>query len=177
MAAMSDIPPSREVTLPAPVALPASVPADEDVTLTTMERDQLRETIRRTLTYHAGDSPDASAVAAAIVSIWQQVAALLEPVIGDRGVDVLFRRSLHLAHVDFPWLAIAGGESKESAEFLASLKERLAGCETEVAAEASYVLLVTFTELLITLIGESLAARLLGPVWLPPPPASQEISS
>jgi hypothetical protein len=48
------------------------------------------------------------------------------------------------------------------------------GRETDAAAEASYSLLTTFVELLTNLIGASLAERLLGPVWLPPLPASKK---
>ena len=145
--------------------------------MATTEQDQLREAIRRTLADHVGGTPDAaSAVATATLSIWQQVTTLLVPVIGEKGVYVLFRRSLHLTLSAFPWLAIAGGDYKESAALLASLKARLADHTPEVAAEASYNLLVTFTELLTTLIGESLTARLLDPVWVSTPAAAAKES-
>jgi hypothetical protein len=124
--------------------------------------------------HYAADTPDANAVAAATLSTWQQVADRLAPVIGVRGVDVLFRRALHLTHFAFPWLAISGGSYKESADLLANIKARFEGCEPEVAAEASCTLLVTFTELLTTLIGESLATRLLDPVWVPASSASKQ---
>jgi hypothetical protein len=44
----------------------------------------------------------------------------------------------------------------------------LTGQLASTAAEASYMLLLTFTELLATLIGESLTTRILAPVWAPP---------
>ncbi len=94
--------------------------------------------------------------------------------IGARGVDVLFRRALHLSQSAFPSLMIAGGEEKESAALLAKIKSSLAECKPAVAAEASYTLLVTFTELLTPLIGESLVARLFDPVWVSSPPASEQ---
>ena len=97
----------------------------------------------------------------------------LAPVIGARGVDALFSRSLHVTSKTFPWLAMAGNDGN-SAALLASLKVRLAGQETAAAAEASDALLVNFTELLATLIGESLTERLLAPVWLPPSPESEQ---
>jgi hypothetical protein len=135
------------------------------------------EAIRRTLAQGAGEAPDASAIAEATLSTWQQVAARLAPVIGARGVDALFSRSLHVTSKTCPGLATAGNDGN-SAALLAGLKARLAGQETAAAAEASQALLVNFTELLATLIGASLTERLLAPVWLPPPPESaQETTS
>lgn len=173
MTTVRDLASGREVTLPGPVALPAAVPAAVDAPLATMERERRRETIRRTLAHHAGKNLDASAVAAATLSTWQEVATRLAPVIGAQGVDVLFRRALHLTHRSFPWLAITGGEVKDIAVLLASLKEHLAACEPAVAVAASDTLLVTFTELLTIIIGEPLTARLLDSVWVPTAPASQ----
>jgi hypothetical protein len=127
--------------------------------------------------HHAGDARDASPVAEATLSIWQQVAARLALIIGGRGVDVLLRRALHLTNTAFPWLAIAE-DHRNSAALLASLKARLAGREPDVAMEASITLLVTFTDLLVTLIGESLTDSLLRPVWASrSPPSEQETTS
>jgi len=138
------------------------------------------EAIRRTLAQGAGEAPDASAIAEATLNTWHQVATRLAPVVGVHGVDAIFSRSLHVTSKDFPWLAMAGNDGNDgnSAALLASLKARLAGQETAAAAEASHALLVNFTELLATLIGESLTDRLLAPVWMPPlPAAEQEITS
>ena len=135
--------------------------------------DSYRETIRKSLANSAGSDPDANAVAEAALGTWHQVAAQLMPVIGAGGVDVLFNRSLHLTCTAFPWLAISG-DHRDSVVLLASLKERLAGREPDVAAEACYTLLVTFVELLMSLIGESLTERLLGEVWEPPLPTSEQ---
>ena len=138
-----------------------------------MDSDLRREAIRATLAHRAGDSPDASAVAEATIGTWHQVSARLAPVIGARGVDVLFRRALHLTSTAFPWLATAG-EHGDGAGSIANFRARLETRETAAAAEASHALLVTFTELLATLIGSSLTERLLGSIWTPPPPASEQ---
>jgi len=124
------------------------------------------EAMRRTLAQGAGEAPNASAIAEATLNIWRQVATRLTPVIGVRGVDALFSRSLHVTSKTFPWLSMAGNDGNSNA-LLASLNVRLASQETAAAAEASDALLVTFTELLATLIGESLTDRLLVPVWVP----------
>ena len=127
----------------------------DDTATATANNELWREAIRLTLAHRAGGAPDASAVAEVTISTWSQVAALLTPVIGPRGVDVIFRRSLYLTSKDFPWLAF-GEEHRDSAALLASLKANLAGRDADDAVEAGYTLLVIFTELLTTLIGEAL---------------------
>lgn len=131
-----------------------------------------REISRRTLVLRAGGATDAKAVADATIGIWHDARARLAPVIGGQGVDVLLRRSLHIAGRTLPCLAVAG-HAVSSSELLAALHARIAGCETALAIEASDALWVTFTELLASLIGQSLAERLLAPIWAPPLPASK----
>jgi len=128
------------------------------------------EIIMRTRLQRTGDAADAKAVAEAAVSTWRDATSRLSPVIGGQGVDVLFRRSIHVASKTFPWLVVPGQVGSTS--LLANLNTCLAGRETAVAIEASDALLVTFTELLTSLIGESLSERLLAPIWAPPLPAS-----
>jgi hypothetical protein len=127
----------------------------------------LREAIRTTLAHRTGRLPDADATAEAAAATWRLVAVQLVPVIGARGLDVLFNRALHETSAAFPWLAVAvdrGGH----ASLLPNLMACLAGQDTSTAAEASNTLLLTFTELLATLIGQSLTTRLLAPVWARP---------
>jgi hypothetical protein len=88
-------------------------------------------------------------------------------------MDVLLRRSLHVAGKTFPALAEPTHEARNNV-LLANLQVRLAACETALAVEASNALLVTFTELMCSLIGESLTERLLAPVWAPSLPASDQ---
>ncbi|MDR3578710.1 MAG: hypothetical protein P4L44_01965 [Oryzomonas sp.] len=139
--------------------------------------DSYRKTIRIVLADRAGDAPGASAIAEAAIGTWQQVAAQIVPVIGIGGANVLFNRSLHLTCTTFPWLTIPG-DHRDSTVLLANLKEQLAGREPDAAAEASYTLLVTFIELLMSMIGDSLTERLLSSVWEPSsPPSEQENES
>jgi hypothetical protein len=139
--------------------------------------DLRRDAIQAMLARRAGKSPDAKAIAKAAADTWPQVAAQLVPVIGARGVDVLFKRALHKTSAAFPWLQGAADHAGTVAS-LDDLSTRLAGQKTAGAAEASHALLMNFVELLATLIGESLTERLLSPVWAPPLPASeQEIGS
>lgn len=177
MATVSDRPSTRKVSLPGPVALSASPQVAGDAPLAPTESELRREAIRRTLAHHAGEKADANAIATATLLTWSLIATRLAPVIGPRGVDVLFRRALHLTQSAFPWLAIGSGEEKDSAVLLARIKSRLSERKPAVVAEASYTLLVTFTELLTPLIGESLVARLFDPVWVPSSPASNQETS
>ncbi|MBE0598929.1 MAG: hypothetical protein IH614_16865 [Desulfuromonadales bacterium] len=139
--------------------------------MATSNRDLRQEGICVILTQRAGSVPDASAVAEATTSTWCQIAALLTPVLGTRGVDVIFRRALYLTGKAFPWLA-SGEKGGDSAALLIRLKARLAGQSADTAAEAACALLVTFMELLTTLLGESLTEHLMGPVWTSPSPPS-----
>ena len=129
--------------------------------------DLRHKAIGMLLAQRAGKTPDAKAIAAAAADTWPRVTARLVPVIGARGVDVLFRRALHLTSSSFPWLRLVG-EDGGHITVLESLTTRLAEQEASSAAEASCALLVAFSDLLATLIGESLTERLLGPVWAPP---------
>ena len=128
--------------------------------------DSRREAIRRTLEERSGGGSDAAAVAEATITTWHQMAGRLAPVIGVQGVNVLLSRSLHLTSATFPWLVNPGDRGSNAAQ-LVTLKDRLAGCKPEDSAAASYALLVTFTELLTTLIGAPLTGRLLSPLWEP----------
>lgn len=126
-----------------------------------------KDAIRRTLAHRAGSNTHSGAVAEAAVSTWHQLTVRLTPVIGVRGVDALFRRSLYLVSKDYPWLAIVGNEGG-STSLLASLQRSLAAQEVEIAKEVGASLLLVFTELLTAMIGISVSERLLGPVWVLP---------
>lgn len=129
------------------------------------------DSIHGTLVQRAGGAPDAIAMVAAVSRTWQFMAAQLEPVIGVRGVDVLLDRALHLTSKKFPWL-VHTTLSEVGVDPVTRLQSRFVNRDATEAAEAGGALLVTFTELLSSLIGEPLTERLLATVWLaasPPP--------
>jgi hypothetical protein len=131
-----------------------------------------RNMIRDKLAQCAGKAPDANAIAAAIVAIWPQLVVQLAPVIGVRGIDALFSRTLHLTRKSFPWVAVAG-DVERGISALDAISGRLQRQDASTAAAASCELLVAFTVLLADLIGESLTDRLLAPVWALPAQASE----
>lgn len=133
----------------------------------TTDRDLYRAAIQKVLAQRAGDLSDARRIAKATSDTWNQMAAQLVPLVGTAGVEALFKRSLHLASATFPWMT-PSGEGMGSASLPARVMILLAACEPDTAAQASYSLLTTFTELLATLIGHSLTKRLLAPAWTSP---------
>lgn len=103
-------------------------------------------------------------VAALVASTFQSVAQALAPIVGQRGMSALYRRSLHLSRSAHPWLP-AGSQDSESDMDVAALTLALAARSSAEAAAAGIQLLEGFRALLTTLIGESLTERLLRPVW------------
>ena len=131
----------------------------------------LRETIRKRLASDAGDVGDTLSIANSTLALWENVAQQLAPVIGHRGVDVLFSRALHLTSKGFPWLARPGPPGATPVE---TFKAHLQANEASVSSEAGCAVLVTVVDLLGTLIGAPLSERLLAQVWVPPAEAGQE---
>lgn len=128
-----------------------------------MRLNNINEAIQYALAHRIGNATDEHVVNEIIVNIWQQMAQQLEPIIGMHGTDVLFNRALHLTHKEFPWTVITDDKSNSTVLIRGFLKS-FAGRDIHLITKASYKLLVTFTQLLIALIGESLTHRLLNPV-------------
>ena len=99
-----------------------------------------------------------------MVSTWQDIDAVLSPVIGQRGVAMLYKRSLYLIGPVHPWLA-GMHEGVQATIDLEALKSAFAQQSSANAAAAGGAFLHTFYELLTSLVGPSLTERLLRPVW------------
>lgn len=114
-------------------------------------------------------------VADAALATWNGIQAALSPIIGDRGLEALYRRSLYLARTAFPCLADAEPRLAGGSDFEA-LHTMLARQSDTDAAGASAHLLQTFHDLLASLIGQPLTQQLLRPVAHPieggPPPGT-----
>lgn len=101
--------------------------------------------------------PDAVAPASAL--LWRSLAGELAGIIGDHGFQVLYRRCLHKAQIEFPWLP-------EGADpVFSSLQDSLAQQAPALAAAATVALLSVFCSTLIELIGESLTSKILQSAW------------
>jgi hypothetical protein len=103
-------------------------------------------------------SRGAHAVADRAVGNWNAIQARLAPVIGEDGFRVLFARGLHRARIEHAWLAI---DVVEDGIAFSKLKASLESQTPERAEAGDRALIAHFTELLDTLIGKALAARLL----------------
>ena len=109
-------------------------------------------------------APQAAAVATAAVAVWRDVSGVLSPIIGNSGFAALFKRSVYLASSTCPALARATEQTPDAAPF-STLHDVLAQLSSADAARANGALLQTFQEVLDTLIGVPLTARLLQPIW------------
>jgi len=123
------------------------------------------------------DGANIQEIAHAARSLWHDVDAALSPIIGQRGVDALFKRSLYLRHSEYPWLASVYADSFFRNDF-AALQTALLLQTSATAAAANSALLQTFYDLLAKLIGDSLTEQLLRSVFDHPysGPTVQEIS-
>ena len=120
--------------------------------------------IAASLASRINGSADAVEIAHEIVTMCQEVNDALSPIIGRRGVDALYKRSLYLAAPTFPWLATARDGAQDFMD-PAKLKSTLAAQSPASGAAGGVLLLQTFQDLLASLVGTSLTERLLHPVW------------
>ena len=116
---------------------------------------------------HEADSPDNQRPAAdEAVATWRQIEATLAPVIGKLGFGALYQRCVAMRSKTDPWLGAAHQGVSGSDDF-ASLHVALSRCTGEEAARAQRELLRAFHDLLASLLGEPLTAKLLPPCAKP----------
>ena len=130
----------------------------------------LEDRIALAVEQRAGEGADAARIADAIVALCEQVESALAPIIGQRGVAALYRRSLYLAAAAHPWLEPQQGP--QATMDLAALKSAMTRQDSAGATAGGVAVLENFQTLLTSLIGASLTLRLLDAVWTPPFPSS-----
>ena len=131
--------------------------------------------VASTMDKSQAEDTESARIAAAAVRTWDEVFVRLAPLIGEQGVGLLYRRSLHLNAAKFPFLAPSPVDLQKtpSGSPFSGLKLGLERQTPAKAEEASRALFSTFTGLLGTLIGKTLTTRLLTPV---PPDSDPEDS-
>ena len=100
----------------------------------------------------------------AAIKLWEQMATQIISIVGEDGFNSLYTRSLFLNQTTFPWLA-ASQLAPQTEQRFAELKASLEGQTPAQASEANSLLLITFTDILASLIGEQLTTRILGLAW------------
>jgi hypothetical protein len=123
--------------------------------------------MQQPLANRIGSDPSSTQIAAAVLAIWEEIDDALTPIVGPLGLIALYRRTVHLAAAQHPWLA-GRDEGVLTHTDPAVLKSVLAQRSSAEAAAGGSAFLNTFHELLASLIGPSLTARLLRSVWEPP---------
>ncbi len=100
-------------------------------------------------------------VADHVVSFLRQAVEALSPIIGEKSVSELYKRSLYLNRTKHPWLSAAYGELLHDGA-LVVLQNTVSRQSLSNAKNAADDLIAVFQELLHSLIGTSLTQRLLG---------------
>jgi hypothetical protein len=109
---------------------------------------------------------DPVAIAGEFDRIVHEISAVLTPVLGSRGVAALYQRALHLARSRHAWLDEAVEVVQPTIDLVA-LRAAFVRQDRAEAAAAATAVLQCFHDLLASLIGAALCARLLDPVWAP----------
>lgn len=114
------------------------------------------------LTHRAGSGADATGVATAVRSVYDDLANALVPLISQAGVDALVVRALHLAAREYP--ADQAGEA-QAAEAFGRISVWLERQDRTTAIDAAAAMFGRFAVLLAALIGEPLTTRYLRKAW------------
>lgn len=113
--------------------------------------------------FNPANEDRAQMVADAAVARWQSIVDALTPVLGQRGVAALYRRTLNVAARTHPCLLDAHEEGEPIG--FAPLRAVLLAQPDNQAAMATDASIQTFHELLNSLIGIPLTQKLLGNLW------------
>jgi hypothetical protein len=135
--------------------------------MTALGRAALRQLALKVLEQHAGPAADTAALAAAGRRAYDDLARVSAPLIGQVGVDALTGRALHLVQREYPWL-VRTREPQHGEGPFAEIMFCLERQDPGVAAEAVAAVFATLAGLLVTFIGEPLAAGLLRKAWPEP---------
>jgi hypothetical protein len=132
--------------------------------MSALEIAALRPLAVRVLQHQAGLNADAADLAAAARRTYAELSGVLAPLIGQVGIDALAARAVHLAQREYPCFAKTREPEHAEGPF-APVSVSLEHEDPAIATEAAAAVLASFTGLLVTLIGESLTARLIRQAW------------
>lgn len=124
----------------------------------------LRQLVLKVLTHHSGSAEGAEALATAARQVYDDLAHVSTPLIGQLGVDALTARALHLAQREHPWLTDRP-ESERTNKPFAQVIVNLGRQNPEIAVEGTLAMFAIFAGLLVTFIGAPLTTSLLRKAW------------
>lgn len=130
--------------------------------MTSPETTVLRKAVRSELTRRIGSGAHSTAVVAAARGAYDDVAAVLVPLISQAGVDALAARAFQLARGEYP--ADQPGEATAAGPF-GGVSLWLERQDPSRTADAAAAMLATFGGLLAALIGQGLTTRYLRKAW------------
>lgn len=122
----------------------------------------LRPIAMSVLKRRAGSGADGAAVAAAAHRAYDDLAAVVAPLIGQVGVDALTARASHLAQQQYSW---GQTEPKQDTGPFHHVGLWLERQDPAVATNAAAEVLSTLGDLLVTFIGHALTMRLVQKAW------------
>ena len=100
----------------------------------------------------------------AAINLWERTATQIISIVGEGGFNSLYARSVHLGKSEFPWLAGASLLLQSDSRF-AELKKSFEGQTPAQVNEAHNLLMITFTDILASIIGEQLTLSILRSAW------------
>jgi len=103
-------------------------------------------------------------VASAAIDLWELMATQIISIVGAGGFSSLYMRSLFLVRPTFPWLADCSLSPQADVRF-ANLRICFEGQTPVQASAANSLLLIKFTDILASLIGEGLTTSILRSAW------------
>lgn len=106
---------------------------------------------------HAGKSVEAT------IDLWQRMATKIISIVGEDGFNSLYARTVFIAQSTFPCLADSSLSQADNR--FAGLKKCLENQAPAQVSAANKLLLITFTDILTSLIGEQLTTSILRSAW------------
>lgn len=103
-------------------------------------------------------------VADTAINLWEQLATQIISIVGKEGFNSLYARSVFLTQAKFPRLSV-DPRSPQTDHRFTELKISFEGQAPTQVREANGLLLITFTDILSSLIGEQITTSILRSAW------------
>ena len=99
-----------------------------------------------------------------ILAIWEPLATEVVSIVGEAGFNSLYARSIYITEKNCPWYVLPTQVPSTSERFI-EIKMNFERLSSAQFNEANSLLLITFIDILASLIGEQLTLRILYSAW------------